>query len=207
MNSFLTLLQLERTSSIYQSMVINANILPLPAVIMMAVAGRGFIFWCLNILCIPVVLSQAKIIVFGKSRKSEANTHRTDTVYERNQADSNNVQEVCNTRSIQMCFRWSPIRFHSRVNSPRRAIEAATATQVIVCNTSTITWAISRINTIWVERSVVDMWNRWKTLPLMSRTPRIVQNLEWAATKRDHRRSHRGVTIVKIRPAHCTWHT
>lgn len=105
MDSFLTLLQLERTSSIYQSMVINANILPLPAVIMMAVAGRGFIFWCLNILCIPVVLSQAKIIVFGKSRKSEANTHRTDTVYERNQADSNTVQEVCNARSLQMCFR------------------------------------------------------------------------------------------------------
>lgn len=102
MDSFLTLLQLKRTSSIYQSMVINANILPLPAVIMMAVAGRGFIFWCLNILCIPVVLSQAKIIVFGKSRKAEANTQQTDTVYERNPSDNNNVVEVCDIRSLQM---------------------------------------------------------------------------------------------------------
>lgn len=69
---------------------------------MMAVAGRGFIFWCLNILCIPVVLSQAKIIVFGKSRKAEANTQQTDTVYERNPSDNNNVVEVCDIRSLQM---------------------------------------------------------------------------------------------------------
>lgn len=95
MDSFVALLQLERTSSIYQSMVINANILPMPAVIMMAVASRGFIFWCLNILCIPVVLSQAKIIVFGKSRKTEVNMRSPVAAYERNRTtNNNNVVEV-----------------------------------------------------------------------------------------------------------------
>lgn len=98
MDSFVALLQLERTSSIYQSMVINANILPMPAVIMMAMASRGFIFWCLNILCIPVVLSQARIIVFGKSRKTEENTHQPAAAYERNQTTNNNVLEVCVNR-------------------------------------------------------------------------------------------------------------
>lgn len=94
MDAFITLLQLQRTSSEYQSMVINANILPLPAVIMMAITCRGFIFWCLNILCIPVVLSQVKLIVFGKSRKSQTNTHETVNAYERNETANNNVLEV-----------------------------------------------------------------------------------------------------------------
>lgn len=102
MDSFVALLQLRRTSSIYQSMVINANILPLPAVIMMAVASRGFIFWCLNLLCIPVVLSQAKIIVFGKNRKPEANTHQPDATQERNQSTNNNVLEVSSKLSLQI---------------------------------------------------------------------------------------------------------
>lgn len=107
MDSFVALLQLQRTSSIYQSMVINASILPLPAVIMLAVSSRGFIFWCLNLLCIPVVLSQAKIIVFGKNRKPEAQTHHPDAVQDRNQATNNNVLEVSSKLPLQM-IAWLP---------------------------------------------------------------------------------------------------
>lgn len=94
MESFVVLLGLQGTSSGIYSMVINANILPLPAVIMMSVASRGFIFWCLNILCIPVVLSQAKIIVFGDKRKSDAQVHQTDARNDRNRSSANNNVHV-----------------------------------------------------------------------------------------------------------------
>lgn len=52
-------------SSEYSTLVISANILPIPAVIMLIVAGRGFIFWCFNILSIPIVLAYAKRILNG----------------------------------------------------------------------------------------------------------------------------------------------
>lgn len=113
MESFVALLQLQRTTSIAYSMVINANILPLPAVIMMAVASRGFIFWCLNILCIPVVLSQAKIIVFGKSRKVASSTHQPAVAYERNQAENNNVLEVSDAHSTPLYRCVQNYGFHS----------------------------------------------------------------------------------------------
>lgn len=96
MDAFITHLELQRTSSVYQTMVITATILPVPAIIMMAVAGRGFIFWCLNILCVPVVTHQAKVIAFGKNRKNESTIVRqqSDVTYQREQIDNNNTSDV-----------------------------------------------------------------------------------------------------------------
>lgn len=94
MDAFLHHLQLENTFSLYQSLEINANILPIPAVIMLTVASRGFLFWCLNILCIPLVLSRAKRVIFGIKRKNIVAV-RDDLNFERSQAqNNNNILEV-----------------------------------------------------------------------------------------------------------------
>lgn len=89
MESFLRHLQLTNTSTEFQSLEINASILPLPAVIMLIVASRGFLIWCLNILSIPIVLSKGHFIIFGGKRKSDASA-RQDFTYERNQSSTNN---------------------------------------------------------------------------------------------------------------------
>lgn len=111
MEAFVAHLQLERTTSIYQSMVIDASILPIPAVIMMAVASRGFIFWCLNILCIPVVMSQAKFIAFGKSRKTDVNMRSPVAAYERNVTNNNNMMEVSLVLGLVCPYKFANLSF------------------------------------------------------------------------------------------------
>lgn len=81
-------------SSEYSNLTISANILPIPAVIMLIVAGRGFIFWCFNILSIPIVLAYAKRILNGG--KQTPDTDERDFPYvARGQAHGNdNILEV-----------------------------------------------------------------------------------------------------------------
>lgn len=87
-------------SSEYSALVISANILPIPAVIMLIVAGRGFIFWCFNILSIPIVLSYAKRILYGG--KQTPDTDEQDFPYAaRGQSHGNdNILEVCKERYV-----------------------------------------------------------------------------------------------------------
>lgn len=75
------------------TLLISANILPIPAVIMLIVAGRGFIFWCFNILSIPIVCAYAKNIVYGSKRSSDSDER--DFQYERSHTHGNdNILEV-----------------------------------------------------------------------------------------------------------------
>lgn len=86
-------------NSEYSTLVISANILPIPAVIMLIVAGRGFIFWCFNILSIPIVLSYAKRILYGGKQTPDTSTDERDFPYAaRAQSHGNdNILEVCAT--------------------------------------------------------------------------------------------------------------
>lgn len=68
-------------SSEYSTLLISANILPIPAVIMLIVAGRGFIIWCFNILSIPIVLSYAKRILYGGKQTPDTSTDDRDFPY------------------------------------------------------------------------------------------------------------------------------
>lgn len=71
MDAFLHHLQMENTASLYaplQSFLINENILPIPAVILLCVAGRGFVIWCLNIIFIHVILARGKRILLAPRR-------------------------------------------------------------------------------------------------------------------------------------------
>lgn len=89
-------MEMRNTSSDFASLLISANILPIPAVIMLIVAGRGFIFWCFNILSIPIVLAYMKNILFGRKRTPDSNDER-DFQYARSHAHgNNNILEVLN---------------------------------------------------------------------------------------------------------------
>lgn len=86
-------LQMQNSNNESPSLVISANILPIPAVIMLIVAGRGFIFWCFNILSIPIVLAYAKNILYGSKRSSDADER--DFQYARSNTQGNdNILEV-----------------------------------------------------------------------------------------------------------------
>lgn len=78
---------------------INANILPMPAVILLVIASRGFIFWCLNILSIPLIISNGKEILYGNKRKTDSIDDR-DFQYQRNQAHNSNILEVINMKIL-----------------------------------------------------------------------------------------------------------
>lgn len=87
--SFLNHLRL-RTNSPFE---ISANVLPIPAVIMLIVAGRGFIFWCFNILSIPIVLAYAKKILY--IGKGTSDSDERDFQYARSHTHGNdNILEV-----------------------------------------------------------------------------------------------------------------
>lgn len=90
-------------SSEYSTLSISANILPIPAVIMLIVAGRGFIFWCFNILSIPIVLTYAKKILHDD--KQTPDTDERDFPYaSRNHTHGNdNILEVWNNRFYHFC--------------------------------------------------------------------------------------------------------
>lgn len=93
MDAFVRHLQMRDTTSIFSSLEIDANILPMPAVILLLVACRGFIFWCLNILSIPIVLSHCKQIIYdGKGDRDSVDDR--DFQYERNRSHDSNVLEV-----------------------------------------------------------------------------------------------------------------
>lgn len=84
---------MQNTYSDVGSLLISANILPIPAVIMLIVAGRGFIFWCFNILSIPIVLAYMKNILYGGKRTPD--TDERDFQYARSHAHgNNNILEV-----------------------------------------------------------------------------------------------------------------
>lgn len=88
--SFMAHMQMTNNSP---TLLISANILPIPAVIMLIVAGRGFIFWCFNILSIPIVCAYAKKIVYGSKRSSDSDER--DFQYERSHTHGNdNILEV-----------------------------------------------------------------------------------------------------------------
>lgn len=71
MESFLDHLEIRNTATIFQALTISSDILPLPAVIMLGVACRGLIFWCLNLLSIPLVISMSRKIIFGVNNKED----------------------------------------------------------------------------------------------------------------------------------------
>lgn len=85
MESFLEHLEMRNTATIFQGLVISAEILPLPAVIMLGVASRGLLFWCLNLLCIPLVISMSRRFLFGSKQKS---TSSDDIIFEASQTES-----------------------------------------------------------------------------------------------------------------------
>lgn len=91
MDSFVRHLEMQYTSTIFE---INASILPMPAVILLIVASRGFIFWCLNILSIPIVMTNGKKLTsYGDKGKPESSDER-DFRYARNQAKQNNNNNI-----------------------------------------------------------------------------------------------------------------
>lgn len=94
--AFITHLQLQFLKSPNPQLIIGANILPIPSVIMLIVASRGFIFWCFNILSIPVILAYAKNILYGSKRSSDSD--QRDFQYARSHTNGNdNILEVNDT--------------------------------------------------------------------------------------------------------------
>lgn len=87
-------LDIQITPSDIAPFLISANILPIPAVIMLIIAGRGFIFWCFNILSIPIVLAYAKNLLYGGKRTPDSSDEH-DFQYARSHAHgNNNILEV-----------------------------------------------------------------------------------------------------------------
>lgn len=81
-------------SSEYSTLLISANILPIPAVIMLIVAGRGFIFWCFNILSIPIVLSYAKKILYIGKQTPDTDDRDFPYVARSHSHGNDNILEV-----------------------------------------------------------------------------------------------------------------
>ena len=94
LETFLRHLEMENTANINQRMVISESVLPVPAIILVVVAGRGFLFWCLNIVLIHVVTVKAKSVIFGRPLRKSAGSGRSDYGYERNTYHGNNILEV-----------------------------------------------------------------------------------------------------------------
>lgn len=97
--SFVHHLDMQNTSSEFASLLINANVLPMPAVIMLLVASRGLIFWCFNVISIPIVLAYSRRILFGGKMSHDSGDER-DFQYARSHAhgnnNNNNILEVIN---------------------------------------------------------------------------------------------------------------
>lgn len=93
MESFVRHMEMRNTSSIFASLEINASLLPMPAVILLIVASRGFLFWCLNILSIPIVLTNGKTIIYGGKGMQETSDDR-DFRYARNHPRGNNNNNI-----------------------------------------------------------------------------------------------------------------
>ncbi|XP_031631458.1 uncharacterized protein LOC116345877 isoform X2 [Contarinia nasturtii] len=86
--SFVRHLHMQNTRTEIAELIIDPNVLPIPAVIMLIVAGRGFIFWCFNILSIPIVLAYARNILYGGKRTPDSSDER-DFQYARSHAHGN----------------------------------------------------------------------------------------------------------------------
>lgn len=97
--SFVHHLDMQNTSSEFASLLINANVLPMPAVIMLLVASRGLIFWCFNVISIPIVLAYSRKILYGGKMPHDSGDER-DFQYARSHAhgnnNNNNILEVIN---------------------------------------------------------------------------------------------------------------
>lgn len=153
--SFVRHLGLQIAPTEFVPFTISANILPIPAVIMLIIAGRGFIFWCFNILFIPIVMAYARNILYGGKRTPDSGDEH-DFQYARNHAHgNNNILEV-----IATYFKWKMMSISNdipmlisilfdvfRIISQRRN-GVDTAIQAIIINISMIIWLINRINTI-----------------------------------------------------------
>lgn len=84
---------MRHTATIFQALVISADILPLPAVIMLGFASRGLIFWCLNLLSIPLVITMSRHILFVTKEKGPSSD---DIIFESSQTESPVSLEVRN---------------------------------------------------------------------------------------------------------------
>lgn len=95
MEAFMAHLEMSIPTTIYQPFIINADILPIPAIIMLLVAARGFIFWCLNIILTLIVLTKTRKAIFGSPHNAIQHS-RNDFRYERNGGTHNdsNMLEV-----------------------------------------------------------------------------------------------------------------
>lgn len=81
-------LQMVIPSTVYQPFVISADTLPIPAIVMLLVAARGFVFWCLNIILMLIVFSKTKKMMFG-AHHDGIRTSGNDFRYERNDVSHN----------------------------------------------------------------------------------------------------------------------
>lgn len=93
MDAFIHHLQLHNTSALFQEFLINENSLPIPAIVLLCVAGRGFILWCLNIIFIHVVRNKGRTILM-RSQRSGSPLATSSFGYERNSQPGNNILEV-----------------------------------------------------------------------------------------------------------------
>lgn len=94
MDAFIRHLELENTSTtLYVPFLINENLLPVPSIILLCVAGRGFIFWCLNVIFIHVILAKGKQILWGP-RRSGSPLATSSFGFEQNSHNGNTVLEV-----------------------------------------------------------------------------------------------------------------
>lgn len=94
MDAFIRHLELDNTQTLNQPFLINENLLPIPAIILLSIAGRGFIIWCLNVIFIHVILANGKKI-FLKPQKSGSPLATSSFGFEQNSQNSHREMEVC----------------------------------------------------------------------------------------------------------------
>lgn len=104
MDAFIRHLELENTSStLYVPFLINENLLPVPAIILLSIAGRGFIFWCLNVIFIHVILSKGKQLLWGP-RRSGSPLATSSFGFEHSSHNGTNVLEVRTNSDFHFSF-------------------------------------------------------------------------------------------------------
>lgn len=76
---FLKHLQIEKTQSVHQAFKGNESYLWLPSVVMLLIAGRCFIFWCMNVVFFNCVAINGRAISKSADKShrahSQANSH------------------------------------------------------------------------------------------------------------------------------------
>lgn len=72
--TFLKHLQIEKTPSVHQAFKGNEQYLWLPSVVMLLIAGRCFIFWCLNVIFFNCVAINGRVISTNAEKMKRAHT-------------------------------------------------------------------------------------------------------------------------------------